>query len=148
MGRIDRQLKVRGKLIAPEEIEGAYRDAPGVKRAAVLARSTPTGSRLYAFLEADGRRTLGDYAAHLADRLPRWMIPWEGELREALPMTSSGKVDLQRLRAEGLPGSGGGAPRGFPEGHRGLRPPLRKRRPGAEPPEAERVHRGLRCTIQ
>jgi amino acid adenylation domain-containing protein len=54
LGRIDRQLKVRGHRIEPEELERALLAHPAVRQAAVtVARPTPDNVQLVAYVEAD-----------------------------------------------------------------------------------------------
>jgi amino acid adenylation domain-containing protein len=50
LGRIDRQVKIRGHRIEIEGIEAALRSHPAIKEAAVLAQETPAGLRLFAFV--------------------------------------------------------------------------------------------------
>lgn len=97
LGRVDRQCKVRGLLVAPEEIEAILLSG-GAARAAVI----PRGDRLVAFVESDadldGVRE--ELRARLRARLPAAMVPASIVALPvgALPTTSSGKVDLERLR--------------------------------------------------
>ena len=65
LGRVDRQLKLRGHLIAPEEIEAALITTPGVARAAALARPLSPDARGVGLLDHrrvdDGRHdSVGD----------------------------------------------------------------------------------------
>ncbi|HET6247809.1 MAG TPA: non-ribosomal peptide synthetase [Tepidisphaeraceae bacterium] len=105
LGRVDRQIKLRGLLIAPEEIEASLATHPAIARAAVVKRPLPANpprEGLVAFVQitrataAPRRKELAD---HLGSRLPRWMCPQRFELLESMPMTASGKVDLPALEA-------------------------------------------------
>lgn len=104
LGRIDRQLKVRGALVAPEEIEARLSAHPGVRRAAVVWRELVSGGPmgLVAFVEAEPSVTESDLRAHVTSALPRYMCPQRFELAGELPTTSSGKVDLEALRQRPL----------------------------------------------
>ncbi len=79
LGRLDRQLKVRGHRIEPGEIEAALCSMPGVEQAAVTARN----GALVA--EVSGRASPRRLQRALARRLPRWMLPevWSRTLGSA-----------------------------------------------------------------
>ncbi len=96
LGRIDRQLKVRGALVAPEEIEACLIRHGSVRRAALLAHGPRAA--LTAFLEGDASQE-GDLQAWLAARLPAFMLPERLVWLESLPLTASGKPDLPALQA-------------------------------------------------
>lgn len=96
VGRIDRQLKVGGALVAPEEIEARLLEQEGVERVAVLvagARGTLT-----AFFEGDSNRAQALREA-LASQLPAHMVPSRFVCLPRLPTTESGKLDLNSLEA-------------------------------------------------
>lgn len=106
LGRIDRQMKLRGLLIEPEEIEARLCEHPLIARAAVLKRAvSPRSNRemLVAYLLPAGRQdqlpTAGELRLYLSRFLPVWMLPQRYQWREALPQTASGKIDLTALAA-------------------------------------------------
>lgn len=105
LGRRDRQIKLRGYRIEPAEIVEALRAHPAVTDAVVLARTGEGGAgdtRLVAYLEAEDRPALRQQLReHLADRLPRYMIPTDFVLLDALPLNRNGKVDERALPAPG-----------------------------------------------
>ncbi|GHH94042.1 non-ribosomal peptide synthetase [Streptomyces capillispiralis] len=110
LGRTDRQLKIRGNRVEPGEIEAALRDLPGVARAAVTVREgTLTG---YAVPEPGaGPLDGGALRAALADALPAPMVPGAVLVVDGLPLTPSGKLDVNALPAPSLtPVAGGRAP--------------------------------------
>ena len=97
-GRLDRQLKLHGRLVAPEELEAALLRQPGVQRAAVLCREElPGRPALFAYLAGDGIGALEALRARLAAELPAWLVPQRLILLPVLPETASGKVDLAAL---------------------------------------------------
>jgi amino acid adenylation domain-containing protein/thioester reductase-like protein len=112
LGRIDRQVKVRGQLVEPEEVEAALRDHPRVAQAAVIKRPLgppPAGEGLVAFLVADPPApSLAEVRSFLASRLPAWMAPQRVVVRPDLPRLAGGKVDLAGLAL--LPLAGTDAP--------------------------------------
>jgi myxalamid-type nonribosomal peptide synthetase MxaA len=99
-GRMDRQVKVRGLRIEPEEIEANLTQHPGVLQAAVVKRSWGNRPTLVAFvvpINAEDPPSPPRLRTHLAEHLPRWMLPSRFEIIRALPRTITGKVDLDTL---------------------------------------------------
>jgi amino acid adenylation domain-containing protein/thioester reductase-like protein len=98
LGRSDRQVKVHGRLVEPEEIEARFAEHPLVRESAVVKRRTGTGERMVAFVSSQsGDLTSGSLRQHLATTLPAWMIPGRMVLLDRLPRTSSGKIDYSQL---------------------------------------------------
>ncbi len=103
LGRLDRQVKIRGQRIEPGEIEATLRAHPQVRQAAVEAVAGAGGTDLVAFL-VPADPTVADtlpelIRAYCADRLPPAMLPARIRCLDALPLTGSDKVDSLRLRA-------------------------------------------------
>jgi amino acid adenylation domain-containing protein len=98
IGRLDRQVKVRGYRIEPAEVERIMASLPGVRDVAV---STPpddvSGHRLHAFLVTDNSSDAASIRAKLIDRVPDFMIPSGFTFLEELPLGPTGKVDRSRL---------------------------------------------------
>lgn len=95
LGRLDRQIKVRGYRIEPGEVESALMGVPGVKACAVILRD----GRLGAWV-AHGDApppTHGEVLRALRESLPEYMLPQSVEFLRELPLLPSGKVDLQAL---------------------------------------------------
>jgi amino acid adenylation domain-containing protein len=100
LGRRDRMVKRRGYRIEPGEIEAALHRHPLVREAAVLGRTEPDGSTtLHAFLAVrDGAQpSIVELKQWCAANLPMYMIPDRFRLLDALPKTSTDKVDYQTL---------------------------------------------------
>lgn len=100
-GRIDRQAKIRGCRVEPGEIEEALAAHPAVREAAVaIRRDQPGEHRLAAYwvaVGADASPDEDELHAHLAARLPDYMVPsWILPL-DSLPLNRNGKVDLAAL---------------------------------------------------
>lgn len=101
IGRMDRQVKVRGLRIEPAEIESVILGFPGVREAVVLvAESGRAGHVLAAYLTArDGEIDTSSLREHLASRLPEYMIPAVFVVVSSMPLSSTGKIDQRRLPA-------------------------------------------------
>ncbi|GAB3061157.1 hypothetical protein GCM10027053_24270 [Intrasporangium mesophilum] len=98
LGRIDRQLKLRGERVEPGEIEAVLRAHPAVRSAAVrLEQEGDSAGRLVAYVVGDTSATPGDLRAHLASRLPRVMVPHRIVLCTDIRLTASGKLDYAAL---------------------------------------------------
>jgi amino acid adenylation domain-containing protein len=101
LGRLDRQVKIRGHRIEPGEVEMHLVAHPDVRKAAVVAasRSLAKAPKLVAYVV--GRSDLAppaeDLRAFLRARLPQYMIPTEFVKIHELPLLPSGKVDLRAL---------------------------------------------------
>ena len=99
IGRTDFQVKVRGFRVEPGEIEAALTEHPSVVQAAVVARDEGAAKRLAAYVvpAAGAEVSVPALRAHLAGRLPEYMVPAAWRVMEALPLTPSGKVDRRSL---------------------------------------------------
>ncbi|GAA2882354.1 hypothetical protein GCM10010517_45500 [Streptosporangium fragile] len=118
VGRTDHQVKIRGFRVEPAEIEAAITRYPGVREAAVVVRD----DRLVAYvvldetsrLIADRSGLTGELHRFLQGSLPAYMLPGSYVTLDAMPLTSSGKVDRQALpepggnAGPGTAGEGGG----------------------------------------
>ncbi len=101
LGRLDQQIKLRGYRIELGEIEAALRSFPGVENAAAALRDNGLGEPyLVAFVTATGQQPdLRRLRGHLSRLLPSYMVPSRFVVLQALPLTSSGKLDRKALTA-------------------------------------------------
>jgi amino acid adenylation domain-containing protein len=107
LGRIDRQVKIRGLRIELGEIEAALGSHPRLREYAVLVRDDGRGGkRLAAYVVAapplDGDEDLPPLASqdlreHLRGRLPDYMVPGSFTFLEALPRTPTDKIDRDAI---------------------------------------------------
>ncbi|MGO4614970.1 amino acid adenylation domain-containing protein [Nocardia sp. 2YAB30] len=101
-GRRDHMVKVRGYRVELGEIEAALAGHADIDESVIVAvpdTRNGTGCTLACYYTPlDGRRvTSGDVRRHLEHTLLPYMVPQLIERRDALPTTSSGKVDRVRL---------------------------------------------------
>nr|WP_319492166.1 non-ribosomal peptide synthetase [uncultured Desulfobacter sp.] len=99
LGRIDKQVKVRGFRVELGEIESVLQSYTGINRA-VAALHTPTSGgekRLTAWVVCPSQTFCNeDILGFLSEKLPAHMIPALIRI-DALPLTPGGKIDLRSL---------------------------------------------------
>ncbi|HEX4726796.1 MAG TPA: amino acid adenylation domain-containing protein [Jatrophihabitans sp.] len=98
LGRIDRQLKIRGFRVEPGEIEECLRSHPAVRDAAVVDRTDGWQTSLRGFVIADQPVTEADLKRHLRQRLPEHLVPARIAQLDRFPLTVNGKLDRDELR--------------------------------------------------
>ncbi|MBI2694635.1 non-ribosomal peptide synthetase [Mycobacterium nebraskense] len=104
LGRIDFQVKVRGFRIEPGEVEAALAKHPAVAEDAVVTRTDSRGNTIlvaHVVAAGDAVPSTAELRRFLLELLPAAMVPAVFEVRDALPLTSSGKVDRKALMAAG-----------------------------------------------
>lgn len=100
IGRMDRQVKIRGLRIELQEIEAALLRHPGVENAVVIVREDqPDNLYLAAYLVTNkAQQVTGcDLRSILLKQLPVYMVPETYTVLDRLPLNASGKVDHQGL---------------------------------------------------
>ena len=100
-GRGDEMLKVGGKWLAPQEVEGCLLEHPAVAEAAVVGVADAAGlTKPHAFVVARERRDglAAELQAFVRARLEPYKHPREVVFVDALPRTHLGKVDRGKLR--------------------------------------------------
>ncbi|HEU0053417.1 MAG TPA: amino acid adenylation domain-containing protein, partial [Longimicrobium sp.] len=107
LGRTDHQVKVRGYRVELGEVEAVLRRLPAVRACVVVAREDRPGDRrLVAYVVAEGAEP-AELRGHLRRELPEYMVPAAFVMLDALPETTTGKLDRALLPA---PVYGGEAP--------------------------------------
>jgi O-succinylbenzoic acid--CoA ligase len=103
-GRADDVINTGGHKVVPGEVAAVLLTYPGVRDAAVLGEPDPEwGERVVAVVvpaDPADPPTLELLRLHVQQRLPRYAAPSRVAVVEAVPMLSSGKHDLPRLRRE------------------------------------------------
>lgn len=99
LGRLDRQVKMRGYRIEIDEVELAIRRHPRIADSAVVLRQQQSGDeRLYAYyVLRDGFVTTDELRAFLRMWVPDYMIPFSFAGLDAMPLTVNGKLDYAAL---------------------------------------------------
>jgi benzoate-CoA ligase family protein len=100
-GRADEMLKVSGKWLSPQEVEGCLLQHPAVREAAVVGVVGQGGlTKPHAYVVAGERRAglADELRAYAAERLEGYKVPREIVLLDVLPRTHLGKVDRGVLR--------------------------------------------------
>ena len=100
LGRKDFQVKIRGYRVEPHEVELTLLDLPGVQEALVMPRSDPNGEqRLIAYLAiaSQSKPSVSRLRKLLRLKLPEYMIPASFVVLAALPLSPTGKLDVQSL---------------------------------------------------
>lgn len=100
LGRIDRQVKVRGVRIELSEVELALRRHPAFTRAIARIRHRDGAAELVVYYvppPGAGRPTLGETRTFLRQYLPASMCPTQIVALDRFPATANGKLDERAL---------------------------------------------------
>ncbi|MFF8828607.1 amino acid adenylation domain-containing protein [Streptomyces sp. NPDC015131] len=113
-GRADRQVKLRGHRVEPEEVEAVARTLPPVADCAAVPVPGANGGfeRLALFCTAAPSEAPPSGPAlrrELAARLPRHLVPDVVRVLPRLPLTANGKLDRAALLDALRPDGGSGA---------------------------------------
>jgi tyrocidine synthetase-3 len=108
LGRLDRQVKIRGMRVELDEIEHALARHPLVKESVVIKDENPgKNERLLACLTTNRKMTGNEtdknesissiLKTYLSDQFPDYMIPADVVVFESIPRTPNGKVDYEEI---------------------------------------------------
>ncbi|WP_225821747.1 non-ribosomal peptide synthetase [Streptomyces naphthomycinicus] len=107
LGRVDRQVKIRGHRVELGEIEAALAAHPDIARAAVHVRTAADGDReLVAHVvpvAGAGDLTNERVRGHLLERVAAQVIPAQLLCVPELPLSAHGKVDRRSLAGAEIP---------------------------------------------
>jgi amino acid adenylation domain-containing protein len=103
-GRVDTQVKVRGRRVVLAEVEELLLGLEEVNDAAVVAGRDGAGHTVVVahVVPADPSATVDGLRARVAETAPAPMVPASILLHEALPQLPNGKLDRQALVREEL----------------------------------------------
>ncbi|MET9348790.1 amino acid adenylation domain-containing protein [Streptomyces termitum] len=102
LGRTDHQVKIRGFRIEPGEIEQVLTGHPAVRQAVVTPHEDATGDRrlvAHCAVADPGPELAQEIRRFAAGALPSHMVPSAVVTLDALPLTTSGKIDRRALPA-------------------------------------------------
>ena len=102
-GRADELLKIGGRWLAPQEVEGCLLEHPLVKEVAVVGIEDAAGlTKPHAFVVATEQRPglAEELQAFARERLEPYKAPRAVKFLDVLPRTHLGKVDRGKLRLQ------------------------------------------------
>ncbi|MFB6889204.1 non-ribosomal peptide synthetase [Kitasatospora sp. NPDC056327] len=100
VGRVDRQVKLRGFRVELGEVEHAVAALDGVTAAAVTVHEpAPGDTRLAAYVTGPAATAPADLLAALRRTLPAHLVPATLTVLDAMPLTPNGKTDHRALPA-------------------------------------------------
>ena len=101
LGRMDRQLKIRGFRVEPGEIEHVLMQHPSVQQVHIALRAIadPVSAELIAYVRprGDGQFPADNLRRFVSVRLPDYMVPSHFITVPNFPRDTSGKIDEQAL---------------------------------------------------
>jgi amino acid adenylation domain-containing protein len=106
LGRVDKQIKLDGHRIEPEEISATLAGHPDVRDAVVvIAQRENRGSQLVAAVavRSGAEKDPRSLRAYVAQLLPSYMMPALWAMVDEIPLTRNGKVDAETLIESALP---------------------------------------------
>ncbi|MFB6392425.1 amino acid adenylation domain-containing protein [Polymorphospora lycopeni] len=109
LGRVDRQVKVRGFRVETAEVEAVLRGHPEVVDAVVTTSTGPDGARLVGYVVTGATEPPAGLCEYVRRLLPEYMVPAAFVALPEVPRTSRGKLDPRALPEPDW-GSGAGGP--------------------------------------
>jgi amino acid adenylation domain-containing protein len=100
LGRLDRQVKIRGHRVEPGEVEAALLRLPDVREAVVIVRGDSAEARqmiAYVASATGAHPAPAQLMSELRRSLPQYMLPSAIVVLDALPLNRHGKVDRRAL---------------------------------------------------
>ncbi len=104
LGRLDRQVKIRGHRVEPGELEAALLRLPPIREAAVVVEGSSAETRqltAYVVGMPGAEPASAEIWSELRRTLPQYMLPAAIVVLDSLPLTSQGKIDRRALPQPG-----------------------------------------------
>lgn len=117
VGRLDRQVKVRGCRVELDEIEAALDGLPGLSGCAVVAKGESADRKYLCcyFASGPGAELSPEAVAdHLRRKLPAYSVPDEFCVLDELPLDPNGKIDRRTLSEMSIAEKASTTPAGAP----------------------------------
>ncbi|AXX31945.1 Siderophore biosynthesis non-ribosomal peptide synthetase module [Actinosynnema pretiosum subsp. pretiosum] len=102
LGRVDRQVKLRGFRLELGEVEAVLRRHDDIAAVTVQLADSPTGPALVAYytvVAGSAPPSADDLRRHTSTWLPDYMVPSAFVVLDAFPLTTNGKMDVAALPA-------------------------------------------------
>ncbi|GKX29571.1 hypothetical protein SH1V18_20510 [Vallitalea longa] len=97
LGRLDRQIKILGNRIELDEIENMINDIPEINKTRVVLEQNEERKQMICYYTSTSMKE--DSLKGLVKKLlPSYMIPNQIVRLESFPLTTSGKINMQKLR--------------------------------------------------
>ena len=98
LGRLDKQVKIRGHRIECGEIETKINDHIDVKDSVVEVFVDPAGNKkLAAWIVFNKEDKINEIQSYLLEELPGYMVPSYYTTIDTIPLNNNGKVDKKQL---------------------------------------------------
>jgi amino acid adenylation domain-containing protein len=99
LGRKGRTIRLRGYNVEPFQVECELLCQPGITDAAVMLHESAAGEEpcLVGYVVAPPNASTSGIRKRLAERLPSYMVPSYIVVLDSFPISSSGKIDCNRL---------------------------------------------------
>jgi amino acid adenylation domain-containing protein len=97
IGRVQRQIKIRGKIIDTTEIENNLNQFDEIQQSIVVVHETKTDKKIVAYLVLNSEIKHDELKAELKLRIPLFMIPFAFIEIAEIPLTPNGKADRKAL---------------------------------------------------
>ncbi|WP_018015936.1 non-ribosomal peptide synthetase [Teredinibacter turnerae] len=104
VGRADEQIKIRGFRVEPREVEVNLLELPSVQAALVIPDTGKGGLKCltaYVIPEDNQQLDTNELSSLVRLRLPEYMAPEFIVLLDSFPLSSTGKIDRQKLPKPG-----------------------------------------------
>ena len=97
VGRMDKQVKIRGVRIELEEIESIIASYPHIISQTAQVTETSSNKYISVYYVADRNIDVNDLKAYTQQFLPSCMLPSVYMQVQSLPLTSNGKINVESL---------------------------------------------------